>query len=287
MQEVTIEKLIEQTLNISPLDIKEDTAIDIIDKNKKIWCYNHKNEQNEFQLISKIIRKKDDYQINVKLENDTLIKCTKDHKFYILYNGKNQYLKVFEILFLINEKIEVFLKTENDYVKIKSITETKIKVPIFDLEVENNHNFYSNSVLSHNSFSGAPAPSGGSAIGFYSHVRIWVTRSEIDKDTLKNTVKFNFIKNKLGIPFNVAKSCYDWKNGFDITAEFSEIAIEAGIIKKEKTSFILPEVEEKLVGKKKLEEYLKSNPEYIKTIIQPKVEEYLNNLSEVLEEEKE
>jgi len=119
--------------------------------------------------------------------------------------------------------------------------------------------------------------SGGLSIPFYAHVRIRVTRSEIDRENKQNVMKFTIIKNKLAPPFKVGTIIYNWDNGFDLFSEVGELAIEFGIIKNEKTSYFFPEVENfKAVGKKKAIEYLKDNPEYTKTVIEPLLTEYLN-----------
>jgi len=63
--------------------------------------------------------------------------------------------------------------------------------------------------------------SGGLAIPFYAHVRIRVTRSEIDRENKQNVMKFTIIKNKLAPPFKVGTIVYNWETGFDL---FSEVA---------------------------------------------------------------
>lgn len=121
--------------------------------------------------------------------------------------------------------------------------------------------------------------SGGKAIGFYSHGRIWNTRSEIDKDEENNIVKFNFIKNKMGVPFKIGTIVFNWRTGFDTVSEMGEIALEAGIIKKEGNTYTFPEIEvdKKIVGKAKALNFLKEHNEYMLSVIKPKVEDYLNN----------
>ena len=82
--------------------------------------------------------------------------------------------------------------------------------------------------------------SGGLSIPFYAHVRIRVTRSEIDRENKQNVMKFTIIKNKLAPPFKVGTIIYNWDNGFDLFSEVGELAIEFGIIKNEKTSYFFP-----------------------------------------------
>jgi len=113
--------------------------------------------------------------------------------------------------------------------------------------------------------------SGGKAIPFYAHGRIRITRSEIDRENMQNVMKFTIIKNKMAPPFKVGTVIYKWGQGFDFFSEVGELAIELGVIKNEKTSYFPPETDLKFVGKKKLMEYLKDNPEYTKAVIEPLV----------------
>ena len=122
--------------------------------------------------------------------------------------------------------------------------------------------------------------SGGLAIPFYAHVRIRVTRSEIDRENCQNVMKFTVIKNKMAPPFKVGTVVYKWGEGFDFFSEVAELAVEFGVIRKEGNSHFFPEVEGvKMVGKKKAIQYLKDNPEYTKSVIEPKVKEYLQSSS--------
>lgn len=120
--------------------------------------------------------------------------------------------------------------------------------------------------------------SGGLSIPFYAHVRIRVTRSEIDRENKQNVMKFTIIKNKLAPPFKVGTIVYNWETGFDLFSEVADLAIEFGIIKNEGKTYFFPEVENfKAVGKKKAIEYLKDNPEYTKSVIEPLLTKYLDS----------
>lgn len=117
--------------------------------------------------------------------------------------------------------------------------------------------------------------SGGTAIPFYAHVRIRVTRSEIDRENKQNVMKFTIIKNKLSAPFKVGTIIYNWENGFDLFSEVGELAVEFGVIKNEGKSYYFPETDVKVVGKKNAIEYLKQNPDYTRDVIKPMLEKEL------------
>lgn len=127
--------------------------------------------------------------------------------------------------------------------------------------------------------------SGGKAVSFYAHVRIKITRSEIDKELQQNVMKFHFVKNKLATPFKVGSIVYRWEGGFDTASELGELALDAEIIKVTGKTYHLPEVDDKLVGKKKFLQYLKDNPNYMKDVLQPLVNEYLENKEEIADED--
>lgn len=117
--------------------------------------------------------------------------------------------------------------------------------------------------------------SGGLSIPFYAHTRTRITRSVISRDLEQNVMKFTIIKNKLAIPYKVGTVVYKWGKGFDLFSEYAELAVEFGIIRNEKTSYYLPDSDEKIIGKKKLISYLEENPEYTKDVLGPLVDEAL------------
>lgn len=127
--------------------------------------------------------------------------------------------------------------------------------------------------------------SGGMAIPFYAHGRVRITRSEIDRELQQNVMKFTIIKNKMAAPFKVGTVVYKWNEGFDFFSEVGELAVEFGIIKKEGNSYYPPDTEVKLVGKKKLTNYLKDNEEYTKAVIEPMVVEFLKSNQAIRKDE--
>ena len=127
--------------------------------------------------------------------------------------------------------------------------------------------------------------SGGTALPFASHVRIRITRSEIDRENEQNVMKFTIIKNKLDKPFKVGTVVYKWGKGFDITSEYVELAIEFKIIPEHKKIYFPPETDGlEIKSKKAIVTYLKDNPEYTNRVIVPLVKEYLNKNKNVRQE---
>lgn len=128
--------------------------------------------------------------------------------------------------------------------------------------------------------------SGGTAIPFYAHCRIRITRSKIDRELRQNIMKFTIIKNKMAEPFKVGTVVYKWSKGFDFFSEVGELAIEFGIITATGKTFFPPDTDGlKFVGRKKLIEYLTDNPEYTKNVLEPKVLAFLESDTELREDE--
>ncbi len=120
--------------------------------------------------------------------------------------------------------------------------------------------------------------SGGLAIPFYASVRIRVTRSEIDRENEQNVMKFTVIKNKMSKPYKVGTIVYNWNTGFDLFSEVGDLAMEFGIIRVEGKTYHFPDSGDfKVVGKKLAIQYLKDNPEYTKSVLEPLVKDYLEN----------
>ena len=118
--------------------------------------------------------------------------------------------------------------------------------------------------------------SGGKAIPFYASIRIRITRSKIDRELKQNIMKFTIIKNKLASPYGVGTVVYKWGKGFDFTSEVASLSVDFVIIEKKGNTFYLPELQDfSVVGKKKLLEHLENNEEYVKTVLEPLVLDYL------------
>jgi len=90
----------------------------------------------------------------------------------------------------------------------------------------------------------------------------------------------------LAEPFRVGAITYSWVGGFDNESEMAELAIDAGMITVIGRTYTFPEVPDfKVTSKAKAIEYLKDNPEYLKTVITPLVKEYLENTHDTSSEE--
>ena len=179
-------------LNYKDMSINE--FYDISDKNIKIKSFNHKTNQYEFKKIVSLVRKEDSpiYKLITK-NGDVLLKCSGAHR--IFDSKKKEYFRVKDIqsgnaLSKNNESVSFFVVKTNEI------------EPIVDMEVEDNENYFSNGILSHNT------TSGGSALKYYDSLRIKLTKigsvdegTGDDKQKIAVRIKAECVKNKTFPPF--------------------------------------------------------------------------------------
>lgn len=117
--------------------------------NIEVLSYNLETKQNEFKRISKSYLTayvEEIYKIKDKVTN-AVIKCTGDHKIYTENRG---YVEAKDL-----EKTDILKYSKSlttmDWVENLSIEKIKIdKSPVYDITVEDNHNFFANDILVHN-----------------------------------------------------------------------------------------------------------------------------------------
>lgn len=111
-------------------------------------------------------------------------------------------------------------------------------------------------------FGNPTTTNGGHALPFYSHVRLEVSRKEIDKESETNIIKVKVVKNKLAVPFKEAEVEIIWGVGFNKNKEYLDKAIDFEIITKTGNTYSYGDI--KLgVGMGQLEQFLKDNPELL------------------------
>lgn len=250
MNMMTMEQLFVKA-NLNYKDMQINQFYDISDKNIKIKCYNHKTNQNEYQRILSLVRKEDTFVYHlVSITGDILLKCSGAHRVFDV--DKNEYVRINEVeqcslLNVSKEKIKCFVKKTN-----------KI-MPIVDMQVENNSNYYSNGVLSHNT------TAGGNALKYYDSIRMKLTKiGTIDEGTGDNKekvsvrIKAETVKNKVFPPFKKSEFIICFGKGIDNEASVIEGIIEKGIVVK-KGAWISYNGENIAQGMTKFKELLANN----------------------------
>lgn len=222
---------------------------DIKDKKLYILSYNHITEKKEKKLIESLVYKGESEIYEVVLNDGTLLlKGSEGHNVYDF--DKKDYVALGDV-----ESIK--LMNSNEQPIDAFVKKTNIKEPILDIQVEDNANYFSNGVLSHNT--------GGNAIKFYS-----TTRNRITKiDTLKNKegvdagiqMRVRNYKNKAGVPWRDAIMNLWFDGGFNSNDEYFDFFVIFDFIHKGAggvyTADFLPNG--KIRGAEKVKEWIMSD----------------------------
>ena len=117
-------------------------------------------------------------------------------------------------------------------------------------------------------FGNPETTTGGTALKFYSSIRIEVRRSaQIKKadEVVGNRVKAKVVKNKVAPPFRNTEFDIMYNEGIDMTGDVLDLGVEHGIVKKSGNSYSFGET--KLgVGRENTRAYLKENKKTLKDI---------------------
>jgi SNF2 family DNA or RNA helicase len=134
----------------------------------KILTYNHKKEKLEYKKINRWIRKNKDTIYKIRLNNGLFIECTDNHKFYVNNKGyvRAKELTTTDDLYMLsktpNKEMEVLRQKKNqniEFVRVESIeilergsydksSDVSSKnTRVYDLEIDDNHNYFANSIL--------------------------------------------------------------------------------------------------------------------------------------------
>jgi recombination protein RecA len=117
-------------------------------------------------------------------------------------------------------------------------------------------------------FGNPETTTGGTALKFYSSIRIEVRRSAQIKQGDKiigNRVKAKVVKNKVAAPFRTTEFDIMYKEGISKSGDMIDTGVEWGIINKNGNTYIFGE--EKLgVGRENAKTYLRANPKLMDKI---------------------
>ena len=102
----------------------------------------------------------------------------------------------------------------------------------FDIEVKDNHNYFVDGVLVHNS---PETTTGGNALKFYASVRIDIRRKgslKVGDEVVGNETGVKIVKNKVGAPFRTADTEILYGKGFNIEGELIDFGVKHKLIEK-------------------------------------------------------
>lgn len=240
---------------------------DVSNQNIKIKSYNHKTQKNEMKKILNLVKKPDDYKYQLVNKNgDILLECSGGHR---IFDGlKKEYFHVSEIIdgkSLNNqgELVDFFVKKTNEI------------IPIVDMQVEDNANYFTNGILSHNT------TAGGESLKYYASIRCRVSTVSGSTDESKRT-KVKVIKNKTAVPFKETEFNIIFGVGIDKVNDVVEGAIDCGLFQKGSggvyTSKLLTDRGiDKIRGREKLITWIKEQGEEFFDILKQEAREYMAN----------
>jgi hypothetical protein len=235
MKKTTIEKMFLEAFNIKAEEMKIGEIINVSNYGIEILSYNENKKINEYRLIKNIIRKRTSIGYSIVVSGSEMI-FSKNHLLFVLFDGMKSpsYIEVGNL-----KKFKggfKLLNEQNIWVDLDSPIQKKENVSIFDFEVEGNHNYFSNGVLSHNTIFGNPeTTTGGNALKFYASIRLDIRRISTEKDgdiSTGNRVKVKVVKNKTYPPFKTCEFSIVFGEGISLEGEIVDIGSEMGIIKK-------------------------------------------------------
>jgi len=239
MNSSTLQDFFKKAFSIKIENMKVNEQIDVHSFGIGVLSHSHVFDRDELKRVNKIVRKEDSLSYQIYLDNDSILKCSKDHRLFVKFYREKEptYLTVDSIF---RSKIKCFLYHKDlGWIKYRKIEKTSEKIQIYDFEVEKNNNYYSDGVLSHNTtFGDSKTTTGGNALKFYATQRIRLYTAGKKNDTgdvpqvISVGVRAKIIKNKIAPPFRDAIFDIRFGEGIDKIQNLIKLAVEQEIIKK-------------------------------------------------------
>ena len=235
--------------------MEENIPYDISDKNIKIKSFNHKTGCSEFQKILSLVYKGsyDVYNLKSKKTGNILLRCSGNHRIWD--EEIKKYTHVKDLLY------GTALHSNGDIEEFE-VLKTDKQEPIVDMQVENNENYFTNDILSHNT--------GGKALKFYSSVRIEVKRKEymMEKDELKGIViAAKTVKNKTAPPMVKKLLDMSFERSFDSTNEWINTFIKFNLVEMAGAGWAKMPDGSKVQGKDAIRAWFAERPEEYEALI--------------------
>lgn len=233
--------------------MEKNTPYNVSDKNIKVKCFSHALNKVEMKKILSIIRKDDAFVYYLIDKNgNTLLRCSGNHRIWD--EDRKKYVYVSDI------ESGKALDSYGNIIEF-SVKETDEILPIVDIEVEDNSNYFTNNILSHNT------TTGGSSLKFYASIRLKLTKlGAIEEGTGDNRQKTSVktrvdcVKNKTFPPFKRAEYIVTFGKGIDNEALYLQTILANFVEHPTKVSYVMLNGE-KVNGIAKAKEYLETHPD--------------------------
>lgn len=269
MQENSYKDFCKEAFNIDIETIKENSYIDVSEKKIKIKSFNTETESVEYNFVNKVVRKLNEAPYSLSTLRNT-IQITGNHKFYCkINNGTSTYLFVKDIYESFRNGNNIFiLNDKKEYELITFLGKEKEKIRIYDLEVEKVHNYFTENLLSHNTYVPMKTTPGGNGVRFYASMRFEISKSQVKDgtDVIGVNLKVKCVKNKLATPYLTTEVEAIYGVGIDIVKDVIKQASEIGLLNQGNMGWFTLENGTKIQGIEKMKQFLLDNPEYFEEL---------------------
>ena len=209
---MTMENLFKQ-VGFSYKEMEPFEFYDISDKKIYTSSYNEKDDKIEKKLIIGIVYKGDSliYEIRTR-SGDVLLKGSPNHLIYDV--SKKDYVSLKDV------QTACVLNRQKEKIDVVIINTGKV-LPIVDISVEGNENYFSNGILSHNT--------GGFALKYAAATSFRTRKIENLTEGSKIIgihIHCKNYKNKTAVPFRECEMDLYFKDGFDSTCEYVDFLKE-------------------------------------------------------------
>jgi hypothetical protein len=131
--------------------LKGYTDIDKIKVGDIVLSYNEETKSNEYQIVTKLFvhnpNEIDDNLITISFDDNTTLKVTSAHRFYIKRDENNSWIPAEELK--VGDQV---MYSNHDYHTITDISTTELEDTVYNISVANNHNYFvgDQQILVHN-----------------------------------------------------------------------------------------------------------------------------------------
>jgi hypothetical protein len=235
----------ERAFGIDLMSLPINSEKDVSNFNIEVLSY--ENNKNIFKQVNKIFRKEDSAAYILTSEGLSFIGSGQHRVAAKILDQPSWNYWSFEDL--VQAKKSFMVLTEHGWQRAH-LDKTKKKIPIFDIEVQDTHCYFTGGVLSHNSW--APhgvvpkTTSGGQALKFAATIRIEVKKKELEMDkdgeAVSQLIRLKTVKNKVAPPFRIREIRIRFGQGIEMDRDWFDYAVTFGVIVRRGGGHTFPSV---------------------------------------------
>lgn len=231
----SIKEMFIEGFGLNPEELQVDKAYLVEEANIGIQTQD-KDGKKVFSKVIRAIKKSKTQMYKITLLDGKDLRAACNHRIAVLKNANVEWITLEEI-FNLKDSFNLPIITEDGLSEFLSITPDGIDYPL-DIEVEGNHSYFSEGILSHNSMYGPDfKATGGYAPKYYSSWMARVTRTGdiVDpqtKELVGIEMRVRNIKNKIGIPKRDATLKLYFNGGIRSDDEYIDYLKALGLVEQ-------------------------------------------------------